>query len=549
MSVRGGNSGPSQAKPPAAPAPAPAPPATTSPAPSAAPSAPTTAAAGAVTAAQVYQEVLAQGGSQEQAQVAAALVSGIESNGQLNDKNPTSTASGLFQFLTTTWDSNGGSQYAATAGSASLADQVSVFLHASQGNNFYPWAPDLGGSYNGSGSLTTPGAGSKVGNWIAANQSNFGAWAAGQPVPAAVANATAASGTTAAPLSSSPSDSVTIDGKTYTTPGGDANAAAQTSALSTMAATLSNYGFSGGDLQTLTSWAWGELTSNTDPSQIAIDIQTPGSAVYPIFEKQFPGFTAANQQLTSQGLQAVSVQEYQSYQTQATQMAQAAGLPPGFLNKENIGILVGGNVSSTELSNRLTDATTLAVNSTPEQQAMFNNYFGLNYNQSILSSDPMAFGQGANFAPTGHGPLTPGQIAALALDPNVAEPLIKQQIAAAQIGGAGATAGIGSISAATATQLAQAGISPSQATSAFQNLAVYAPLEAARPGMGGEASQGVVSPDQLATGQLLGNPAAERQLQTAIEVGKAPFSGGGGYSATSKGTAVGSANPNGTGNT
>lgn len=388
-------------------------------------------------------------------------------------------------------------------------------------------------------------------SWAGGHYNNGKNWAGGAVTDTGAATAGTAPGTAStSPTAPAPSDSVTIDGKTYTTPGGDANAAAQTSALSTMAATLSNYGFSGGDLQTLTSWAWGELTSNTDPSQIAIDIQTPGSAVYPIFEKQFPGFTAANQQLTSQGLQAVSVQEYQSYQTQATQMAQAAGLPPGFLNKENIGILVGGNVSSTELSNRLTDATTLAVNSTPEQQAMFNNYFGLNYNQSILSSDPMAFGQGANFAPTGHGPLTPGQIAALALDPNVAEPLIKQQIAAAQIGGAGATAGIGSISAATATQLAQAGISPSQATSAFQNLAVYAPLEAARPGMGGEASQGVVSPDQLATGQLLGNPAAERQLQTAIEVGKAPFSGGGGFVQNAKGaTGTGSASSTGAGNT
>ena len=124
--------------------------------------------------------------------------------------------------------------------------------------------------------------------------------------------------------------------------------------------------------------------------------------------------------------------------------------------------------------------------------------------------------------------------------------MIRQQIQAAQIGGAGVTAGIGAIDVATAQQLARAGITTSQATNAFQNLAPYSALETARPGMGGEAQEGVINPDQLVTGQLLGNPQGQRQLQSAIEVAKQPFSGGGGYTGTSKGTAVGSANPNGT---
>lgn len=117
------------------------------------------------TAAQVAQEVKNQGGSDQQAWVAAALVSGIESNGQPTDKNPTSTACGLFQFLTTTWISNGGGKYAPNACAATWQQQVSVFLTASQGNNFYPWAPDLGGSYNGK-PIYGPDPGSKVGNKI-----------------------------------------------------------------------------------------------------------------------------------------------------------------------------------------------------------------------------------------------------------------------------------------------------------------------------------------------------------------------------------------------
>lgn len=113
----------------------------------------------------VAAEVVNQGGSSAQAWVAAALVDGIESNGTLNDSNPSSTACGLFQFLTTTWISNGGGAYANTACGATLQQQVAVFLKASSGNNFYPWAPDLGGSYNGQ-AISAPVAGSPVANKI-----------------------------------------------------------------------------------------------------------------------------------------------------------------------------------------------------------------------------------------------------------------------------------------------------------------------------------------------------------------------------------------------
>lgn len=153
------------------------------------------------TAAQVAQEVKNQGGSDQQALVAAALVSGIESNGQPTDKNPTSTACGLFQFLTTTWISNGGGKYAPNACAATWQQQVSVFLTASQGNNFYPWAPDLGGSYNGT-PIFAPRPGSKVANKIAQLTSGSGSLAslasstsANTSSPAAAANTGGPNGT------------------------------------------------------------------------------------------------------------------------------------------------------------------------------------------------------------------------------------------------------------------------------------------------------------------------------------------------------------------
>jgi len=328
-----------------------------------------------------------------------------------------------------------------------------------------------------------------------------------------------------------------------------ANSQTDVSAISQMNSTLAAYGFSGPDLTTLTNWAWGEITNNVDPSQVVLDIQTPGSPVYPIFEKQFPGFTSANQQLVNSGLPAVSVSQYQQYQTTAQAAAQAAGLPPGFINKNNIGTLVGNNVSTAELTSRLNDATALAINSTPEQQAMFNQYFGLpDYSNLANGQDAFANTPAYNF--TGHGPLTKGQIAALALDPNVAEPLIHQQIAAAQLGGAGVTAGIGSVSESEAMQISQAyggNLSQSQINSAVGQVAPFGTLETARPGMGGEAAQGTITPDQLIGTQLLPTTANLRQLQTAQEVAKAPFSGGGGYVSNAKGAETGSASSSGAG--
>lgn len=358
------------------------------------------------------------------------------------------------------------------------------------------------------------------------------AQAAAGGVTANVAGSATPNGAATATASASPTTNFNIPGV-----GTVGATAQQANALTTLENNLQQYGFTPDQLNGpngLVNWAWGEVTNNVDPTQIAIDLQTQ-----PAFIQQFPGFAAANQNLVNSGNAALSVAQYQSYQSQAEQLAQAAGLPPGFINKENIGVLAGANVSAAELSTRVNDAMTLAYNATPDQQAMFNQYFGTGYQQSMNANDPMAFGQsnqnttsggqvanGTNFQPTGHGPLTVGQIAAIALDPASAEPLIKQQITAAQIGGSFQTAGLSGVDAATALKLSQSGISAAQGQSAAASLGVYAPLQNALPGQTG-ATQ--VSADQLATGNLLGDTGALRAQQVAIESRSAPFKGGGGY--------------------
>jgi len=261
-----------------------------------------------------------------------------------------------------------------------------------------------------------------------------------------------------------------------------------------------------------------------------LDLQTPGSAAYPVFQKQFPGFTTANQELTSNGLKAISVADYQGYQTAAMQIAQAAGFPPGFVSKGNIGVWIGGNVSLDEFKARAQDALTLGTNSTPDQQSAFNAYFGVQDNNPYL---------GVNLS--GHGPITPGQIAALALDPMTAEPLIHQQITAAQIGGSGVTAGVGAISKDEAVKLAQAGV-PGGVS--FKDIAPLAPLEQSLVGQTTNAAQNTLTPDQLVEGNLLGTYGDVRAQQVAQESRKAPFSGGGGDVAAASGVVgAGSASP------
>jgi hypothetical protein len=321
-------------------------------------------------------------------------------------------------------------------------------------------------------------------------------------------------------------------------------------ALTQLEGNFTAYGFNSQQAGALTQWAWQEYTHNVDPTQIAIDLQTPGTQGYTIFQQVFPGFVQANAELNAIGQPAMSVNQYQQYQTQAEQAAHAAGLPPGFINSNNIGAFIGQGISSTELSQRITDASVLAYQSTPEQQKMFNQYFGLTDSNPYL---------GAN--QNGSGGLTTGQIASIFLDPITAEPILRNQLAAAQLGGAGVTAGIGAISETEAMQIAQAygaspangsgtstgGLSQSQINSAVGNVAPFAPLETARPGMGGEAAQGTITPDQLIGTQLLPTAANTRQLQTAQEVAKAPFSGGGGYVQNTKGTGVGSGSSSGAG--
>ena len=65
-----------------------------------------------------------------------------ESNGDPTVVNSSSGASGLFQFETPTWLSNGGGQYAPTAGQATVAQQWSIAVATQASDGWSPWRGD-----------------------------------------------------------------------------------------------------------------------------------------------------------------------------------------------------------------------------------------------------------------------------------------------------------------------------------------------------------------------------------------------------------------------
>jgi len=68
-----------------------------------------------------------------------APIAACESGGNPVAQNPTSTASGLFQFLTTSWLAYGGGQYAPTAAQATAAQQTAIADRAYAQSGLTPW--------------------------------------------------------------------------------------------------------------------------------------------------------------------------------------------------------------------------------------------------------------------------------------------------------------------------------------------------------------------------------------------------------------------------
>ena len=153
--------------------------------------APGVGGAGKASAQQVYDQVLSDGGSVTQAGVAAAFVSGVESDGDPTElAGGVGPAQGLFQFEPGTWTSavkDAGGGLPAKVGDATWQQQVQAFVAHTKGDHFGDWGPDMVANPGDPNSPSNPaygygGApqqGSKVGNFLAANASALAAGSGG----------------------------------------------------------------------------------------------------------------------------------------------------------------------------------------------------------------------------------------------------------------------------------------------------------------------------------------------------------------------------------
>jgi hypothetical protein len=253
---------------------------------------------------------------------------------------------------------------------------------------------------------------------------------------------------------------------------------------------LNNYGLSSIDINAAWS-AFVKSGSNLDYwTNTWLPTTSAFKAAYPVYD-----------QLMKEG-RGITVADYRNYVQTANSLAQQEGFPQGFVTQDDISKSLLAGVSTSELQQRFQDAGRI-VNQLPTED--------VNYLSSELG-------------------VSKGDLAAYWIDPSKALPLIEQKLAAAQVGGAAARAGI-DLGFGQANQLAALGVSGSQAKAGFGNLANAQQLFTPLPGQNGNT----MSQDQQ-VGAVFGtdNNAAQQLQQTAAQR-KATFTAGGSYTSSNQG--------------
>lgn len=268
------------------------------------------------------------------------------------------------------------------------------------------------------------------------------------------------------------------------------NPASQASARGFINATLASFG-----LGSLSPLVWQKYLNGEDLNQIMLEIRST-----PQYQARFPAMA----DLQKQG-RAISEADYISYERTAAGLMRAYGLPVGFYDQpKDIAKFITNNVSVSELEERLKLASQAQYQAPPEVRNELRTLYGIDA----------------------------GHLTAFWLDPQKAFPLLQQQFAAAQMGGAANISGYGQLTRQQAEALAGRGYTADQAYKAFGDLANAQQLFQALPGEAGY--KGLTKDEQLG-GAFGYNPAAGLKLQTEAAKRKAEFQGGGQYVSSQQG--------------
>ena len=189
-------------------------------------------------------------------------------------------------------------------------------------------------------------------------------------------------------------------------------------------------------LSELGDWAWQQILAGKSEAEILQDLRN-----HPVFERVFPEI----KQRTAKNLTPLSPGEIINYRKNARELMRAAGLPEGFYDgNDDFSKFIVGDVSLTELNQRVSNAKEATFNIPAETKARLGSIFGIQ---------------------PGSGELT-----AFFLDPDKALPLLERDLNAGKIGGRADIAGYGGFSNDSARQLADNGISDAQAAQGFGDL-------------------------------------------------------------------------------
>lgn len=262
----------------------------------------------------------------------------------------------------------------------------------------------------------------------------------------------------------------------------------QLSAKGIIAQTLDAVG-----LGSLGSWAWQQYL--TSGSVDYVMSQLPNQ---PQFQTMYPDY----QQLAKNGV-GMSVQQLHDYNVQMTQLASQFNLPAGFATPQIAAQyrLKGWNISAVQ--EQFKEASAIVNNQLPQED--------LNYLQNEIG-------------------LSKGDLAAYWINPDHALPLLQNKLASAQIGGAAARQGI-NLNQDLAAQLANQGVSGSQADQGFGHMATDQQLFHPLPGQPGQS----FTQAQQVGAEFGTNGAAQQALAQARSDRLAPFQARGGFTGNSQG--------------
>lgn len=285
-------------------------------------------------------------------------------------------------------------------------------------------------------------------------------------------------------------------------------------------------------LGSLSSWINSQVQNLAGQGMAASDIASQISTTIntaPGFDTLLPGYNQriANGFTNTDSSTGAGIAGYMAYMSQVQAMAETAGIVPGTITAQDIGNAWANDVSTNELSDRITTEYTNAVNAMPQIQQELQNY---GYTQS----------------------LSPGQLASYYLNPENTVNTLQQQFNAATAGGEGVTTGFGEIGQSQAFALqaflsnsGQSNLSPEQAAnfysgqlgSGLNSIAQMAQSGFEQAQLGTSATgPGVVTQAQL-LGAAEGNAQALQATQRAAQTRSAGALGGGGFAADQGGVA------------